>query len=312
MRVTTVAGWLSIAGVLWSLTCGSGLAQDASGTSRESAPRSGEAEPAVDAASPAAARVQAHVTFEANNGGSGTWLEVTPSGGIRLHERWTLEAGLPLYYLAAGSTEEGTAHVGIGDLYLSVSFDMSSEATVLSATGTAGAPTGSAERGLGLGAISWDVSGHVGRTFGRITPSLDAGMGSNIVLAAATGPGRLADGAGGVLRHAAIWTEVEIWRSMSLSAGVYGVRPVDSAAAVPTEADSDFDETEDDASRDEGFHVVGSGRLTRYLELSLWFTRSRAFAYNTFSISLGLDLGGLARKSSLPGAVRRRSKSVPG
>lgn len=74
--------------------------------------------------------------MDSNYGGDGTWLELTPGLGYTLTPRWSVEAGVPVYYLSAGANDAGTTGVG----------------------------------GLGAGQVSWNWTIHLAGEFGRVGP----------------------------------------------------------------------------------------------------------------------------------------------
>jgi hypothetical protein len=277
------AQWLRMLAVLGSLTCDTALAQ---------------AQDATVVASETSA--QASVTFDTNFGDLGTWLRVTPTGGVTVNNRWSFEVGLPIYHLGESATAPGTSLTGIGDMYASVSFDMSGDTITAHATGTAGVPTGDADNALGAGTATWDLSGSLERPFGTVTPSLNAGVGNNSLVAASS-PTRQLNQSAGYLFHVEGWAEVQVLKPLAVSAGVYAVRQTASNTAAT------LDEEEfDDSSDDEGYQLVATATLTRSMDLSLWFTRSTAYTSSTWSVSLGLDVASLLRKSGAPPRDRRR------
>ncbi len=103
----------------------------------------------------------------------------------------------------------------------------------------------------------------------------------------------------GYLVHVEGWAEFQVWKAVSLAAGLYAVRDNTSDGTVD-------DEGYDTSIDDEGFQFVATSTLTRSLELSLWYTRSRAYAYNTYSVSLGVDIAGMFRESGTSSPDRRR------
>jgi hypothetical protein len=232
------------------------------------------------AASPGVRDPQAGVTFDMNTDGESSWLQVTPTGGFAWGRRWSVEVGLPIFYLAGSATESGVAQTGLGDLYASVSFDLSGARTTAYVTGTLGLPTGDVDGGLGAGTATWDVSGYADRTWGRLTPSLDVGVGNN-GLAAAPSLAQQLFQAPDALFHAQGWAEVAVWRALRLSAGVYVFRTLTSTVSP---------DVEEDSVDDEGYQFVAATELTPALELSLWVSRSVPYAYNTYAVSVGIDL----------------------
>jgi hypothetical protein len=239
---------------------------------------------------------QAGVRFDTNTDGEASWLQVTPTGGFAWGSRWSVEVGLPIFHLAGSATETGLAQTGLGDLYASVSFDVSGAITTAYFTGTLGLPTGDVRGGLGAGTATWDVSGYVGRAWGRLTPSLDVGVGNNGLVAAAT-PARQLFQPPGALFHAQGWAEFVVWRALRLAAGAYAFRSLDSAVEP---------EVEEDSGDDEGYQFVVATDLTPAVELSLWVSRSVPHAYNTYAVSLGVDIVRMVgRRGTAPQGRRR-------
>jgi hypothetical protein len=259
-----------------------------------------QAEDEPDQAEDGTPSVQAAVTVDWNDAGGARWVQVSPTGGVTFNDWWSVEVGLPIYYLGGSSTDDGASLTGIGDLYASLYLDLSGDSVTAWTAGTIGAPTGDADTGLGAGTTTWDASVYLDRAFGKFTPSVYAGVGNNS-LAATSNAGRQLYRSSGYLVHVEGWAEVEVWKALSLSAGLYVVR---DNASDDTVDDEGYDASIDD----EGFQFVATSTLTRSLELSFWYTRSHAYASNTYSVSLGVDIAGLFRKSgtSAPGRKRIR------
>ena len=98
-------------------------------------------------------RFSASVSLDSNHGAGGSWMQLTPGATYTLSPRWSVEGGVPVYYLTSGATYAGTASIGgIGDAYGSLSLDMSTDAATFYTTVTLSAPTGNVDQGLGAGA----------------------------------------------------------------------------------------------------------------------------------------------------------------
>ena len=125
---------------------------------------------------PATTGAGTSVSIDVNRAAGQVWGQVTPVVDYTFNPRWSLEAGLPLYYLTAGATEEGTAQGGVGDIYVSGSLTSSTARRVIYTTLTLSAPTGSVDKGLGAGHASWDWSGSASGQAGphKPTPSQDS------------------------------------------------------------------------------------------------------------------------------------------
>jgi hypothetical protein len=222
----------------------------------------------------------ASISVDSNHGGNGTWHQLTPGIGYTFNPRWSVTAAVPLYVVSAGATDEGTAGLrGIGDVYGSLSLDLSSDAVTFYTTVTASAPTGSVDKNLGAGQTSWDWTGHLASEFGRLVPYVTGGVGNNTKAANESlglGAGIARPGTDitiGSLAHAETGVEISIWKSMTLTASGYGVFALKGPAAL-------------DEVSDHGVGLVLWDQVTPSLDLSLWLSHSLAYLdYTTLSVS---------------------------
>jgi len=243
------------------------------------APTEVHAQDRVEPADPVTG-LDASVSFDSNHGGDGTWMQLTSGVGYTLSPRWSVAAGLPIYYVTPGATYEGTSSLtGLGDLYGSVSLDLSLDAATFYTTFTASAPTGSVDSGLGAGQAGWDLSGHFATELGRLGPYVTGGFGNNIKtgnesLGTGAGTARPAKGVStGRLTHVEAGIEVGIWQSSSITGTTYGIFDL----KTPEELDE---------VSDHGVGLVLWGQLTPSLDLSLWISHSLAYIdYTIVSIS---------------------------
>ena len=125
-------------------------------------------------------RLSASISLDSNHGSDGTWMQLTPEFGYQIAPRWSVEGGVPIYYLSAGATYSGVSAGGIGDIYSSLSFDMSRNNTLAYTAVTLSAPTGNVDNDLGAGRVSWDWTTHVTGTFGRVSPYATGGVANNL------------------------------------------------------------------------------------------------------------------------------------
>ena len=232
---------------------------------------------------PATTGADTSVSIDLNRAAGQVWWQVTPVVEYTFNPRWSLEAGLPLYYLTAGATEEGTAQGGVGDIYVSGSLTSSTARRVIYTTLTLSAPTGSVAKGLGAGQASWDWSGSVSGQAGPFAPYANLGVGNNTKTASetlGTSSGTALPGAGisvGKLAHLETGVELTLARSLTLTASVYGIFASSHA--------------EQDVS-DHGVGFVLWDQVTPSLDLSVWVSHSLAYAeYMAVSVNATINMG---------------------
>jgi len=267
-----------------------------------------------------ASRLDLGVSLDSNHGSDGTWLQATPGATYTFSPRWSLETGLPVYYLTAGATATGAGAIGgVGDLYASLSLDFSPESATVYTTFTGSAPTGSAAKELGAGRVSWDWTTHLAGEFGRFGPYLSGGAANNLKTAneslrrgaSAARAGALVSA--GNLAHAEAGVEVTLWRSLTLTGSGYGVfnlqsttaaAPVAPVARPPAGAAAGVAGkkrragaaaaaagTIADTVSDHGVGLVLWDQVTPSLDVSVWFSRSLAYVnYTVVSVSMTYSL----------------------
>lgn len=283
-------------------------------------------------ASTSESRLDASISVDSNHGGNGSWLQVTPGVGYTFTPFWRVEAGVPLYYLSAGATYDGTsATSSVGDVYGSLSLDLSSDAATFYTTVTVSAPTGSEDKGLSAGQVSWDWTTHLAEEFGRLGPYVSGGFANNLKtanksLGQSAGTGRAGTAVStGELGHAEAGLEVTLWKSLTLTGSGYGVFAVQGqAAATPVvrsprpgarnpwpgaaarraaiAAGAVAAAAVEDSVSDHGLGLVLWDQVTPSLDLSLWISHSLAYSnYTVVSISATFSLKPQAR-SERPGS----------
>ncbi len=235
---------------------------------------------------PATTGADASVSIDLNRAAGQVWWQVTPVVEYTFDPRWSVEAGVPLYYLTAGSTEEGTAQGGVGDVYVSASLTSSTARRVIYTTLTLSAPTGSVDKGLGAGQASWDWTGSVSGQAGRVAPYVNGGVGNNTKTASetlGTSSGTALAGAGisvGMLGHLEAGIESTLAKSLTLTASVYGIF-----------ASGDVSDSSGRSVSDHGVGFVLWDHVTPSLDLSLWVSHSLAFAdYTAVSVNATMNL----------------------
>lgn len=259
-------------------------------------------------------RFSASVSLDSNHGAGGSWMQLTPGATYTLSPRWSVEGGVPVYYLTSGATYAGTASIGgIGDAYGSLSLDMSTDAATFYTTVTLSAPTGNVDQGLGAGRTSWDWTTRLAGERGRFGPYVSGGAANNIKTAneslrRGAGTGRSgAEVSTGNLAYAEAGLDVSLWKSLSATASAYGVFNLESqtpvAPAVPlprpgarppgpaarrrlaAAAAAGTRSATDDVS-DHGLGLVFWEQVTPSFDVSFWISHSLAYDnYTVFSVS---------------------------
>src|SRR5215470_3411027 len=115
-------------------------------------------------------------------------IKLDSTVGYDFNQHFGVFGGLPIYFASLSSTTTGTTgttttsktNAGVGNLYLGMAFRVPNPALNYGSTITAGAPTGSTKKGLSSGRGTLDWSNHFDRSFSRLTPFVDAGLGNTV------------------------------------------------------------------------------------------------------------------------------------
>jgi hypothetical protein len=262
------------------------------------------------------ARLEIDASIDFYKSESARWWQVMPSATYTVNPRWSVEVGLPVYWVNGELTDDGVAHAGVGDMYVSVSLDASNDSVTFYSTLSGAAPTGSYAKGLGAGTATFDWKNHVEIERGRLAPYVEGGFGNSLSTAfrGASGPSGSAGRpvvSVGKFFQAEAGLQLDLGRSWSSSLSAYVVRPLGAAGTGPRPpgrpGGTSGSFAAGDLDRDHGVAATLAGTLTSSLDVSVWFWRSLRFRYNTVSASVNINLSALlaGTKAADAKAIRR-------
>jgi hypothetical protein len=276
-----------------------------SGGSADDAPQTPSTAAKVREASTSDATFAADVSIDFTRVGKAAWWELTPSATFNIGSHWSIEAGLPCYVVNGAFSADHASHAGLGDVYGSLSLDLSGDETTFYTTLSVSAPTGNVSQGLGYGQVTWDWTNHVDRSFGRFAPYADVGFANAIDLtsrvnrsraAGRVGPpqaqvGNVFNGEGGV--------EYSFSYYVSLSVSGYVIAPFGQQTAV-TGAESQrvrtVLHTSATSQHDRGISSTLTAGLSRGLDVSVWFWHSSTFHDDTLSVDATVHVSELFKR----------------
>jgi hypothetical protein len=152
-------------------------------------------------------------------------------------------------------------------------------------TGLVTAPTGDQAYGLTTGRVTFDISNRFGRTFGRITPTLEIGGGDSTTLVnrilnknyTSLGP----------LAHFQIGFGVELSRGISFETDAYEQLPIgDQKIYGPSRKGKPTLVTGHNVTEDNGFINALDIPLDRHITFSGYYSRSLRFRADTAAIGV--------------------------
>lgn len=180
-------------------------------------------------------------TSSQHDSSSGWSTVLTPALAYRLNRFISADVSVPLYasiniYLNSGTAHKplytyATKHGVLGDTSLAAHLDLHTFVDY-TATASLGLPSGNSTYGLGAGQPIFDFNNHFEKSFGRVSPDIEAGFGdsSNLVDRRV----RKSYTEIGYNAHFQAGASIELPRSLSFSVDAYEQLPLSTTTVLST------------------------------------------------------------------------------
>jgi hypothetical protein len=244
--------------------------------------------------------------FEGSTDSSGQVMALTSSTTYHFGERFSLGAGIPVYFHRSTSTTDTTTIGGVGDFFVRLGASWKGSAVNYGTTLIGSAPTGDSAKGLSTGHATFDWNSRFDHSINMLTPFVDAGVGNSISGMLFL---RRPFTSFGYVARFECGTDVDLSHSFNLTLSVYDIEPwgtqtIFSRIVAKGAKGSDGHhgrafETNHQATggasidKDNGFTAGLSLNPKSYLDLDVGYTRSVKFALNTFSWGVGVNVSKL-------------------
>ncbi len=255
---------------------------------------------------------QWYETFQSSFTTLGSVHKLDSAAGYSFNKHFEIDAGVPLYFVHTSSSTTTTgaqSGAGIGDAYLDLVFRVPKTVSYVSDVRVT-APTGSTSDGLSTGRATIFWNNHIERSFSRLTPFANLGIGNSVqdsVLYTRpfTSLGVITDLQGGA--------SVRLAKPLSIGASLYGVLPMGNQKIYSKLLKKDVTgglvqhgrgfaanglTTGTDITRDYGASTWVAVSPNRFVTFEAGYTRSVSYALNTFSFGVGTNLGAWRRATT--------------
>ena len=217
---------------------------------------------------------------------SSGWSSIlTPDLAFRFNRYFSADASIPVYDYIHVEVDRGTVakpaykdftkHAALGDTALAIHLDLHPSLLDYTLSASLGLPTGKPAYGLGAGQATYNITNHMEKSLGMLTPDLEVGIGdsSNLLTRRArknyTSVGTLANFQGG--------TSIDLPFRMAFEADAYEQLPIASSTTYSTTGrgkNKVTTATDNGATEDNGFLTSLDVPVLAHLTLSGFYNRS--------------------------------------
>jgi hypothetical protein len=257
--------------------------------------------------------ITSYVTFQGSDSDQGQVMKLDPSLGYNFNSHFGMNFGVPMYFVRtpATATSPSTSNNGLGNAYVDLKLTYLHQVVNFSSTLTGYAPTGNRDNGLSTGRATFDWNNHFDRSFSRLTPFIEVGVGNTILDSNFfTRPFTTL----GFNSHLTGGANFNLWRFISVGASAYSVMPVgdqkvysklvkQGGTAKGSGSHGRVYETNSlttggaDIARDGGFSSWIDANPSETVVISLGYNRSMHYDLNVMSFGVGVNLEKVFKKA---------------
>jgi len=255
-----------------------------------------------------------YAEFGGSSNSDGQVYELNSSVGYNFSQHFGMDVAVPIYFVHASSSTAGgsTSNNGLGNPHVDLRLKFSNPAVNYGSVLTGWVPTADTKKGLSTGRATFDWTNRFDRSFSRLTPFAEAGIGNTIAdsrlfIRPFTSLGFNA--------HFQAGANFDLWKFFSVGASAYDILPSGQqtifSKLVKQQPGGNSNSShgrvfENNAqttgtaaiARDNGYSTWVDASPNRYLDMELGYTHSVHYALNTVSFSVGVNIGQLARSGA--------------
>ena len=244
-------------------------------------------------------------SFEGSTGATGQEMVLNSSATLHFG-RFSVGAGMPVYFNRSIFPSQATVSEGIGDAFVKLGASWNGFLLNYNTVLTGAAPTGDPAKGFGTGHATFDWNNRIDHDFKILIPFVDAGVANSI---SDTEFFHRPFTSFGYLAHIEAGADVDLTHSFSLLVSGYEIAPWGTQTIISRDVVNGATGTGGQDGRvfevnhlttgpafinqDNGFTAGLTFHPKPYLDLAVGYTRSISFAFNTFSWKMGINMSGL-------------------
>ncbi len=255
-----------------------------------------------------------YAEFTGSSNSLGRVFEMTSTVGYNFSSHFGADVGLPIYYLQPSASSGVGSSANVGNAFLDFRLKFNNPVVNLGSMLTGYAPTGSKTPGLSTGRATFDWNSRFDRSFGSLTPFVEAGLANTIPDSQFFNRPYTSLGFNTHFRGGASY---DLWKFFSAGAAAYAIEPsgqqtifsrvVPAGGSGPASASghgvfavSHQTTGSADIARDHGYSGWLDANPSGNLDLELAYTHSVDYSLNTVSFTVGVNIGFLAKRKTQP------------
>jgi hypothetical protein len=259
------------------------------------------------------------IRFGGSVNSSGQVFKLDSNVGYDFNRHWGVAVGVPIYFAhsAGTSTERGSSNNGVGNPYVALRARFDKPVVNYRSAITGYVPLADSSTGFSTGRFTVDWTNHFDRTWSRLTPFAELGIGNTVT------DSRLFERpftSLGFNAHVEGGASLALAKPVSVGVSAYSIIPsgqqtvysklarraAPSSTTVPqTQHGRMFETTarttgSADLARDHGFSAWIAAAANSYVDLELGYTRSATYDLNTVAFNVAVNLGRMLKQKSRP------------
>jgi len=259
-------------------------------------------------------------SFEGSANSQERVLDLSSTVGYNFGEHWGADMGVPLSFVSSSSTtttgttttKTSSALNSLGNVFMDIKYKTKGDVANYESKLTAGAPTGSTEKGVSTGRVNIGWNNHVEHDFDRLTPFLELGLSNGLTDTKFfhrpfTTLGFVSQLTGG--------SKIDLGGNFSVGGSLYDVLPSGQqkmySKLVAKKSTTTAGSGKDGRAYETAAVTTGDASLThdnggsawiefspgKVVDFQIGYTHSVHFALNTVAFSMDVNLGRLMKKA---------------
>jgi hypothetical protein len=228
--------------------------------------------------------------------------------GYNFSPHFGVDFGVPVYFVYPSTGKSASilgtrSRNGLGNVYLDLRYTLLKPVVNFVSYVTVAAPTGDRTQGFSTGHVTWDWHNHVYRTFGRLTPFVNAGLADTIM----DSPFYLRPFSSlGLIGHFEGGATYNLWRDLSAGGSFYAITPSGDQNVISKLSGKQTQNKKGstlgqifeipgqptlgpDSVSDRGFSVWCEASATSFLEFDIGYSHSTQYSLDSLFFGVGLN-----------------------